>query len=155
PAGTIVTLSSNNGGTLDNLFNGTLWDDQADPGNQAPFPGDTFAASNLVGDTTYTNLVVKPTLVPEEPLSAVIGENPNGVWTLTIADQTTADGGSLANWSVDVATLAAAPPTRITTSYPSADVPKTIPSTAPPIVVTSNVTVAGAGSQIGRVRLTT
>ena len=72
-------------------------------------PGNTFAASNLVTDTVYTNLVPKTTLVPEEALGAFIGEDPNGVWTLTIADQTTGDGGSLANWSLDVVTLPVTP----------------------------------------------
>jgi uncharacterized repeat protein (TIGR03803 family) len=151
PAGTVVTLSSNNGGTNDNVFNGTLWDDSADPGNQAPFPGDSFVTSNLVTDTVYTNLARKATLVPEEPLAAFIGENPNGVWTLTIADQTAADGGTLANWSMDFSTLAT-PPISTTVSYPSTDVPKAIPDVS---FTTSTVTVSGDGSQIGRVRLQT
>ena len=55
-------------------------------------------------DTAYTNLVVKTTLVPEEALGAFIGENPNGVWILTVADQTTADGGNLAkSWTTALA----------------------------------------------------
>ena len=149
PAGTIVTLSSQNGGTNDNLFNGTLWNDSADPGNPAPYAS-PLAASNLVTDTAYTNLVVKPTLVPEEALGAFIGENPNGVWTLTIADLTNLDGGNLANWSVDVVTLPVTPASTLV-SYPSTDVPKTIPTTIS--VVTSTVTISGAGTQIGRVRL--
>src|SRR5262245_36206737 len=65
PAGTIVTITSDNGAGNDNNFNGTLWDDDADPGNPAPFSGDTFAASNLVADTVYTNLVTRTPLVPE------------------------------------------------------------------------------------------
>lgn len=32
PAGTIVTITSNNGRFNDNVFNGTLWDDDANPG---------------------------------------------------------------------------------------------------------------------------
>ena len=152
PAGTIVTVSSQNGGTNDNVFNGTLWNDSADPGNQVPFPSNTFAASNLAADTVYTNLLVKASLVPEESLGAFIGENPNGVWTLTIADITNLDGGSLANWSMDVVTLPVSPAAALV-SYPSTNVPKTIGPNAS--VVSSNVTVAGAGTQIGRIRLTT
>ena len=151
PAGTIVTLTSGNAGSVDNVFNGTVWDDDADPGSQVPYTT-PLATSNLVTDTAYTNLVVKPTLAPEEPLGAFIGQNPNGVWTLTIADTASGDGGSLANWSLALTTLAAAP-APATVSYPSADVPKTIPTSAPPTVVTSSVLVSGAGTQIGQVRL--
>jgi hypothetical protein len=92
PAGTIVTITSQNGGTLDNAFNGTTWDDGADPGNQAPFTADTFAASNMVTDTVYANLVVKPNLTPEEALGA-FGEIRTAS-DATIADLTTGDGGS-------------------------------------------------------------
>ena len=114
PSGTIVTLTSNNGGTNDNVFNGTMWNDNADPGNQAPFPANTFATSNLVTDTVFTNLVPKTTLVPEEAMGAFIGENPNGVWTLTIADQTNGDGGALNAWSMTVQTLPGTPPEAVT-----------------------------------------
>ena len=108
PSGTIVSLTTQNGGTNDNVFNGTLWDDDADPGNQVPYTS-PLAASTMATDTTYANLGVEATLAPEEPLAAFIGENPNGVWTLTIADVTNLDGGNLANWSVDVATLPSPP----------------------------------------------
>ena len=99
------------------------------------------------------NLTAKTTLVPEEALGAFIGDNPNGVWTLTIADTTNMDGGSLNNWSVDVVTLPA-PPAQVTVTYPSADVPKTI-TTVGATVTPSVLTVSGAGTQIGRVRLNT
>jgi hypothetical protein len=82
PAGTVVTVTSDNGGESDNVFNGTTWDDGADPGGQVPY------ASNgrLVTDAAYANLVVQTPLVPEEAFGAFIGENPNGTWTLTISD---------------------------------------------------------------------
>ena len=98
PAGTIATISSRNGGTNDNVFNGTIWDDQADPANQVPFPADTFAASNLVADRLYANLVTATPLVPEEALGAFIGENPNGDWVLTIRDAVAQDTGTLSSW---------------------------------------------------------
>ena len=147
PHGTIVTLSSQNGGTNDNLFNGTIWNDSADPDSQVPYTN----ALNIVTDTVFTNLVPRATLTPEEPLGAFIGEDPNGPWTLTIADLTTGDGGNLANWSMALTTLAA-PPASTTVAYPSLDVPKVIPTTV--ATVTSALTVSGAGTQIGRVRLT-
>jgi subtilisin-like proprotein convertase family protein len=37
PAGTIVTITSDNGGTNDNVFNGTQWFDRANPGGQVPY----------------------------------------------------------------------------------------------------------------------
>ncbi|NOT63026.1 MAG: hypothetical protein HOP19_22690, partial [Acidobacteria bacterium] len=36
PAGTIVTLTSDNVGSSDNVFNGTTWDDDANPGGAIP-----------------------------------------------------------------------------------------------------------------------
>jgi subtilisin-like proprotein convertase family protein len=104
PAGTIVTLSSNNGGGNDNIFAGTTWSDNADPSNTAPFPTTAFAASNLVTDRLHTNLAVSPTLVPEEALRAFMGENPNGVWTLTISDVVVDDGGMLNSWGLTIKT---------------------------------------------------
>src|SRR5262249_4205685 len=86
PAGTVVTITTDNGGTNDDVFNGTVWDDDADPGNPATFTTDVIPTSKLVTDTAYLTDVVKPTLVPEEPLAAFIGENPNGIWTITVSD---------------------------------------------------------------------
>ena len=60
PAGTIVTLTTDNGGTNADVFNGTLWDDQANPGGQVPYthnPG-------LVTDRSYADGVVATPLVP-------------------------------------------------------------------------------------------
>jgi subtilisin-like proprotein convertase family protein len=102
PAGTSVTFTTDNGVGADNVFNGTIWDDAADPGNPAPFGSDTFAASNLASDAVYTNLAVKPSLAPEEPLAAFIGEDPNGTWTITINDDASTDSGSLASWSLNI-----------------------------------------------------
>lgn len=104
PAGTVVTLSSNNGGGNDNVFAGTTFNDNADPANQVPFTGNTFAASNLVTDRAYTNLVTATPLVPEEPLGAFIGENPNGIWTLRVSDNGAGDAGTLNSWSLDITT---------------------------------------------------
>ena len=153
PTGTISTMTTGNGGTFDNVFNGTVWDDDADPGNEAPFPGNTFAASNLVTDTVFADNVPKPTLVPEEAMGAFIGENPNGEWTLTIADLTTGDGGNLGGWSLDLVAQAT-PPIQTTTSYPSTDTPKPIPDNTPTSATSSLITVSGAGSMISRIRLT-
>ncbi|HOP23504.1 MAG TPA: proprotein convertase P-domain-containing protein [Gammaproteobacteria bacterium] len=95
PSGTVITLTTDNGGGNDNVFNGTLFDDDAvdvDP-------------ANTVTDFAYTNLVTATPLVPEEALAAFIGEDPNGTWLLDIADDTGADTGILINWSLDISTL--------------------------------------------------
>ena len=105
PAGTIVTLTSDNGSTLDNVFNGTVWNDDADPGTQVPYT----AAENQVIEHTYANLAVATPLTPEEALGSFVGENPNGTWTLTVSDDTSLDGGTLGSWSLGLSTAVCAP----------------------------------------------
>ncbi|OWY25213.1 T9SS C-terminal target domain-containing protein [Sphingobacteriales bacterium UPWRP_1] len=109
PAGTVVTITTDNGSSFDNVFNGTLWDDDADPGNPAPFAAATAAANNVVTDRLYSNLVTATPLVPEEALSAFYGENPNGTWTLTIDDDLGGDTGTLNSWSLQVTTCSNTP----------------------------------------------
>ncbi len=147
PAGTIVTITTDNGGGANNVFNGTTWDDAANPLGQVPY------ASNdgLVTDAAYVNLVVETPLVPEEAFGAFVGEDPNGTWTLTISDDATSDGGSLATWSLEITALDAAPtPSTITLTN---DVPVAIPTKL--AVVTSTITVAGATNPICDLDLTT
>jgi subtilisin-like proprotein convertase family protein len=98
PAGTVVTLTTDNAGTDDDVFNGTVWDDDANPAGQVPY----VTNNGLVTDHAYAIGVLASPLVPEEALGAFIGENPNGTWTLTISDDTAADGGSLNSWSLDL-----------------------------------------------------
>ncbi len=140
PSGTVVTLTTDNGSTFDDVFNGTVWDDNADPGTQVPYT----ANNNLVVEHTYANLTLASPLVPEEPLGAFIGEDPNGTWTLTISDDSNLDGGNLNSWSLGVTTLASAP---TITTLPTAtqSTPVAISTTGTP-VVTSTIVVAGAGS---------
>ncbi|HEX6833675.1 MAG TPA: proprotein convertase P-domain-containing protein, partial [Rudaea sp.] len=104
PAGTVVTLTTDNGTSYDNVFNGTVWDDSANPGGQVPYTTN----NGLVTDHAYVNLTVASPLVPEEPLAAFIGEDPNGTWTLTISDDLAGDGGSLDSWSMDIKTFSCA-----------------------------------------------
>jgi hypothetical protein len=55
--------------------------------------------------------------VPEEALSAFNGENPNGVWTLTVRDDyDDLDSGVLASWNLRLRMLRCAPgaPTNVT-----------------------------------------
>jgi uncharacterized repeat protein (TIGR01451 family) len=148
PSGTVVTLTTDNGSTFDDVFNGTVWDDNADPGTQVPYTAD----NNLVVEHTYANLTLASPLVPEEPLGAFIGEDPNGTWTLTISDDSNLDGGSLNSWSLGVSTLASAP-TLTTLPTVTQSTPVVISATGTP-VVTSTIVVAGAGS-IADVNVTT
>jgi uncharacterized repeat protein (TIGR01451 family) len=104
PAGTVVTLTTDNGGSNDDVFNGTVWDDKADPGGQVPYTAD----EGLVTDHTYANLTLASPLVPEEAMSAFVGEDPNGTWTITISDDLAGDGGSLNSWSLDIRTFTCA-----------------------------------------------
>ncbi len=100
PAGTIVTLSSDNGAGNDNVFNGTNWDDDANPTGQVPYTTN----DGVVTDHAYVNLTTATPLAVEEALSAFLGQDPNGTWTITISDDLAGDGGSLDSWSLDVTT---------------------------------------------------
>src|SRR5262245_48126878 len=87
PAGTVVTVTTDNGGNNDDVFNGTVWrDDGAIP----------------VTDFPYVNGVAATPLVPEEPFAAFLGEDPNGTWTLSVTDDQGADSGTLVSWSLAV-----------------------------------------------------
>jgi len=122
PAGTVVTLTTDNGSSNDNVFNGTVWDDQANPGGQVPY------ASNpgLVTDYPYVDGVAASPLAPEEALSAFIGENPNGTWTIRISDDANGDVGVLTSWGLQIATLQNGITTQ-STSFPASNVPVVIP----------------------------
>ncbi len=82
PVGTEITLINRRGGGGDNFTNTTLDDDfffNPISGGSAPFSS-TFA--------------------PDEALSAFNGEDPNGVWTLTVSDNAANDTGTLNSWSL-------------------------------------------------------
>ena len=96
PQGIVVTLTTDNGAGNDNVFNGTVWDDQANPGGQVPY----ITNSGLATDHPYVNLTPASSLVPEEALAAFNGLNPMGAWTLTIRDDLAGDGGTLTSWSL-------------------------------------------------------
>jgi subtilisin-like proprotein convertase family protein len=136
PAGTIVTLTTDNGAGNDNVFNGTVWDDDANPAGQVPYTTN----NGLVTDHAYVNLTTATPLVPEEAFDAFTGENPNGTWTITISDDLAGDGGSLVSWTLNLGTLAVAP--SILTGTFTQATPTAIPTG--PAVVTSTVVVSGA-----------
>jgi subtilisin-like proprotein convertase family protein len=87
PSNTTVTLFSNICNNEDN-FNVNF--DDAATTNTLPCPP--------VGGGTYQ---------PQTPLSAFNGQNANGIWTLTIADNANLDGGSLDGWGLEICTNSA------------------------------------------------
>ncbi len=148
PAGTVVTLTTDNGAGNDNVFNGTVWDDDANPAGQVPY----VTNNGLVTDQAYVNLTLASPLVPEEAMGAFIGEDPNGTWTITISDDLAGDGGSLDSWSLGVTTLPTAP-TVTTVPTVTQATPTAIPTG--PAVATSTLVVSGAGTSILDVDVTT
>jgi subtilisin-like proprotein convertase family protein len=139
PAGTIVTITTDNSASFDDVFSGTLFDDQADPDGQVPYDTNT----GVVSDTLPAGDGVVTPLTPEEPLAAFHGENPNGTWTLRISDDGAQDDGTLQSWRLDIQSFAGAPPT--TTTSAASDVPVAIADVS---VATSTITVAGAGTHL-------
>ncbi len=105
PEGTVVTLTSGNGGASADVFDGTIWDDQANPAGQVPYTSN----DGLVTDHAYQSGVTASPLAPEEALGAFLGENPNGIWTLRVGDGVAGQSGTLGGWSLSLATLQTAP----------------------------------------------
>jgi subtilisin-like proprotein convertase family protein len=85
PQGTTVTLTSDNGENKTDVFNGTIWDDQA---------------TMLATTARYTNSTPIEFLVPEGSLAAFRGEDPNGTWILRILDDVALDEGVLDDWGL-------------------------------------------------------
>lgn len=110
PSGTVATLTTDNGSGHDNVFNGTLWDDQADPEGQVPYDNN----EHLVTDKEFFNLVPASHIVPEESFAAFLGEDPNGTWVLTISDDADGDGGSLDSVHIHLTTTADILPVELT-----------------------------------------
>jgi uncharacterized repeat protein (TIGR01451 family) len=135
PVGTRVTLTTDNGGLLDDVFAGTTWTDSA------------LVATT---DAVYVNLVPQPLLVPEEAMGALYGENPNGTWTLEVVDDTAGNIGDLLSWSLEFDTLPAAPD-EVTSTFTNS-VPQPVPDVA---TVTSTITASGPGTSLCRLVVTT
>ncbi|MGB5035407.1 MAG: proprotein convertase P-domain-containing protein, partial [Blastocatellia bacterium] len=146
PAGTIVTLTTDNGSSFDNVFNGTTWDDDANPAGAVPYTSN----NGVVTDHVYADLTLASPLVPEEALGAFLGEDPNGTWTLTISDDAAGDGGAV-TWSLNLSTLAA-PPVLANTMAANAT-PVVIPTTIS--TTTTTIVVAGAGTYLSDVDVLT
>src|SRR5262249_62166517 len=95
---------TDNGGNKSNVFNGTLWADDANPGGQIPY----VTNNGMVTDQAYVDGVPVASLVPEEALAAFNGEDPAGTWTLTVGDDTPGGPGVLADWTLNLVTCSCA-----------------------------------------------
>ena len=83
PEGTPITLANEVGGAGEN-FHYTTFDELASVGiwaGSAPFTG---------------------SYLPEDPLSGLYGEDPNGTWELTVVDAYSSDTGVLRGWGLNI-----------------------------------------------------
>jgi subtilisin-like proprotein convertase family protein/protocatechuate 3,4-dioxygenase beta subunit len=87
PNGTRIELFTDVGGSGDHFFGTTLDDEalQAITGSLAPFTG---------------------SFRPEELLSGLDGQDPNGTWILEVSDDAQFDIGTLLNWSLTITAIA-------------------------------------------------
>ena len=92
PDGKSTLLSSKNGGQSSDVWNGTTFSD-----NAALLVGCTGT-----GCVTYANNVVIQSAIPQGSLSALVGDDPNGTWTLSVTDDTNGVNGTLTSWSLSL-----------------------------------------------------
>ena len=97
-----MVLTTDNGANRTDAFDGVRWDDEAnEPVSRYDFRGSATPAA----------------LTPEGALGIFRGEDSNGTWTIEIIDDTEADDGELAGWSIEIVPTLPEPPTeRETTS---------------------------------------
>jgi subtilisin-like proprotein convertase family protein len=103
PSGTVVKVTTDNGGTFDHVFNGTLFDPSA---TDLAIPEFTPVVTEVV----FRALGVEPLLTPEGAFDNFLGQDPNGNWTLTIADDAAGSTGTLVRWDLNITTTAAPSP---------------------------------------------
>lgn len=64
--------------------------------------GTSVVLHNLTGSLADDLIGTYPTsLDPAEPLSGFAGEDPNGIWTLTVSDNANRDTGTLNSWGIN------------------------------------------------------
>jgi len=106
PLGTTVALTTDNGGGFDDVFAGTLFDDQAVPAPEAE-PG---TAAPHVRSITYEDFVVVGPVQPEGALGAMFGDPAGGPWALVVSDDGGGSIGTLNGWSLTLTTMTGVPP---------------------------------------------
>ena len=139
PAGTEVTITTDNGGNSDNVFGngliGTRWDDDA---------------ATPVTTAALISGVPALALAPEEAMGAFVGEDPNGTWKLEIGDDAAPDNGQLNSWSLEMATIDGTP--AIATKSVAGGAAGAIPNTG---LIAPQAPVTGAGTYLADVELNT
>ncbi len=148
PSGTVVTLTTDNGSSNDNVFAGTTFDDDSNPAGQVPYTTN----NGMVTDHAYLNLTVATPLTPEEPLATFFGEDPNGTWTLRAVDDVGGDIGTIVSWSLAMTALTA-PPGVLNFTGSSGTVNLPIPDGSG-VPAVSTIAIAGAGTYICDVDVT-
>jgi subtilisin-like proprotein convertase family protein len=91
----IVTLISPSG-TQVQLMNRECNPNQGDENAVATFDDNGIVL--VCGD----NPAISGVLIPEQPLSALNGQNSQGVWTLRVQDTFNQDGGAINSWSLNI-----------------------------------------------------
>src|SRR5690606_8265330 len=111
----VVSLTSPQGTTV-NLFN-----QPGVPGSTYGCSGDNiFVSFDDAASLTSANFestcnnapAISGTYQPLSPLSALAGESMTGIWTLTVQDMASGDGGSLIGWGLNICSDVA--PTSVT-----------------------------------------
>ena len=64
-------------------------------------------AANLIGCVgsgcvAFVNNIVVTSAIPEGSLSALVGDDPNGTWSLKVLDTANGQAGVLTSWSLDL-----------------------------------------------------
>ncbi len=149
PTGFVITLTTDNGHIDPNVFDGVIWDDQADPGGQVPYTHN----ANLVVDRDYVGTPPPERLVPEEALSNFFfSETGNGPWTLVISDDKPLDSGMLNGWALDITTVPSTIVSDGSNMGPLPEFENTAPQTisaAGPNVIQSTVSVGSLAGAVG------
>lgn len=91
----IVTLISPTGTQVQ------LMNRECNPNQGIPNAIATFDDNGIVL-VCGTNPGVSGVILPEQPLSALNGQNSQGVWTLRVQDVFNQDGGAINSWSIDI-----------------------------------------------------
>jgi subtilisin-like proprotein convertase family protein len=147
PAGQNLIMMSDGGGGNPGVTNRTYTFDDAAAN---AFPQNSAAASGTYRPANYgfgTDAFPAPAPAASTATGLTVfnGTNPNGTWSLYVVDDNTNDSGSIAGgWSLDITTVLAA----CTTTFPSTDVPKTIPDNSAAGVNSTVVIPAGYGTVV-------
>jgi subtilisin-like proprotein convertase family protein len=88
-----TTISTGNGGSHADWFDGTVWDD---------FAGKLYPPGPVTDDIHSS--AVLTAAVPEGALGHFIGADPNGTWSLFIKDAGKVGGGVVQEWGLDITT---------------------------------------------------